>query len=67
LFASACYLGGGLGGAVLAGTAGSAWGVATATACGSAVWWWQLRAALHEHHRAPTPEVEDDTPEVRTP
>ncbi|MFF2040607.1 hypothetical protein ACFVVX_09285 [Kitasatospora sp. NPDC058170] len=66
LFASACYLGGGLGGAALAGTAGSAWGVATATGCGAAVWWWQLRAALREHHRAPTPEVADETPEVRT-
>ncbi|MFJ9775015.1 hypothetical protein ACIRVF_27835 [Kitasatospora sp. NPDC101157] len=57
LFASACYLGGGLGGAALAGTVGSAWGVATATACGSAVWWRQLRAALREHHDNPIPEV----------
>ncbi|WBP85456.1 MATE family efflux transporter [Kitasatospora cathayae] len=60
LFASACYLGGGLGGAALAGTVGSAWGVATATACGSALWWLQLRAALREHH-------DNDIPEVRTP
>ncbi|MFB6889999.1 hypothetical protein ACFCX4_11855 [Kitasatospora sp. NPDC056327] len=66
LFASACYLGGGLGGAALAGTAGSAWGVATATACGAAVWWWQLRAALREHHRAPVTEPQNDIPEVRT-
>ncbi|MCC3766340.1 hypothetical protein [Streptomyces sp. UNOC14_S4] len=57
LFASTCYLGGGLGGAALAGTVGSAWGVASATACGSAVWWLQLRAALREHHRNPLPEV----------
>lgn len=49
LFASACYLGGGLGGAALGGTVGSAWGVATATACGAALWWLQLRAALREH------------------
>ncbi|WP_031069328.1 membrane protein [Streptomyces sp. NRRL WC-3742] len=49
LFASACYLGGGLGGAALAGTVGSAWGVATATACGAALWWLHLRAALREH------------------
>ncbi|MFD7453593.1 hypothetical protein [Kitasatospora sp. NPDC059827] len=67
LFASACYLGGGLGGAAAAGTVGSAWGVATATACGAAVWWLQLRAALREHHRTPVPETEDDIPEVRTP
>ncbi|MFJ9844248.1 hypothetical protein ACIRYZ_28085 [Kitasatospora sp. NPDC101155] len=65
LFASACYLGGGLGGAALAGTVGSAWGVASATACGSAVWWLQLRAALREHHRnVSTTAV---IPEVRTP
>ncbi|MEU0398688.1 hypothetical protein ABZ318_00215 [Streptomyces sp. NPDC006197] len=57
LFASACYVAGGLGGAVLAGTVGSAWGVAAATAAGSAVWWLQLRSALREHHRNPIPEV----------
>ncbi|MFI2645517.1 hypothetical protein [Streptomyces sp. NPDC018610] len=52
LFASACYVGGGLGGAVVAGTVGSAWGVAAATVCGAAVWWLQLRSALREraHH-----------------
>ncbi|MEV6977537.1 hypothetical protein [Kitasatospora sp. NPDC093806] len=66
LFASACYLGGGLGGAALAGTAGSAWGVATATACASALWWQQLRAALREHHRTSTTETRNDIPEVRT-
>ncbi|MGE7388456.1 hypothetical protein ACQKM2_23600 [Streptomyces sp. NPDC004126] len=48
LFASACYAAGGLGGAALAGTVGSAWGVAAATACGSAVWWLHLRSALRE-------------------
>ncbi|MFJ9893341.1 hypothetical protein ACIQPR_08410 [Streptomyces sp. NPDC091280] len=57
LFASACYVGGGLGGAALAGTTGSAWGVAAATVSGSAVWWLQLRSALREHHREPIPEV----------
>ncbi|MFB7595003.1 hypothetical protein [Streptomyces sp. NPDC056160] len=57
LFASACYVGGGLGGAAAAGTAGSAWGVAAATVGGSAVWWLQLRSALREHHRHPIPEV----------
>ncbi|MHB9858463.1 hypothetical protein [Streptomyces sp. YIM S03343] len=62
LFASACYVGGGLGGAVVAGTVGSAWGVAAATVSGSAVWWLQLRSALREHHHNSVPEV----PEVRT-
>ncbi|MFD3515675.1 hypothetical protein [Streptomyces sp. NPDC058657] len=57
LFASACYVGGGLGGAALGGTAGSAWGVAAATAAGSAVWWLQLRSALREHHPAPLREM----------
>jgi hypothetical protein len=51
LFASACYVGGGLGGAAVAGTSGSAWGVAAATVCSSAVWWLQLRTALRERHR----------------
>ncbi|MFI9543696.1 hypothetical protein ACIHAR_07040 [Streptomyces sp. NPDC052016] len=57
LFASACYVAGGLGGAALAGTVGSAWGVATATLAASAVWWLQLRSALREHHQDPIPEV----------
>ncbi|CAM5315872.1 hypothetical protein [Streptomyces griseorubiginosus] len=59
LFASAFYVGGGLGGAALAGTVGSAWGVAAATVGGSAVWWLQLRSALRERRH-------DSVPEVRT-
>ncbi|MFF3483108.1 hypothetical protein ACFYXC_07485 [Streptomyces sp. NPDC002701] len=57
LFASACYVGGGLGGAALGGTVGSAWGVAAATVCGSAVWWLHLRSALRERRQNPIPEV----------
>ncbi|MER7665876.1 hypothetical protein [Streptomyces sp. NPDC096193] len=57
LFASACYVAGGLGGAALGGTVGSAWGVAAATLAGSAVWWLQLRSALREHHQDTIPEV----------
>ncbi|WP_338673463.1 hypothetical protein V1460_10405 [Streptomyces sp. SCSIO 30461] len=57
LIASACYVGGGLGGAAVAGTVGSAWGVAAATLCGSAVWWLHLRSAVREHHRNPIHEV----------
>nr|WP_208036455.1 hypothetical protein [Streptomyces cyanogenus] len=60
LFASACYVGGGLGGAAAAGTVGSAWGVAAATVSGSAVWWLHLRSALREHRP-------NSIPEVRTP
>ncbi len=58
LFASACYAGGGLGGAAAAGAVGSAWGVAAATVSGSAVWWLQLRYALRERRHRPEPEVE---------
>ena len=57
LFASACYVIGGLGGAVVAGTVGSAWGVAAATVSSSAVWWLHLRSALGEHRQNPIPEV----------
>ncbi|MGW5782830.1 hypothetical protein ACWEWK_02415 [Streptomyces sp. NPDC003757] len=57
LFASACYVAGGLGGAVAGGTVGSAWGAAAASVCGSAVWWLQLRAALRERHDPSLPEV----------
>ncbi|MCX5253745.1 hypothetical protein OOK27_06115 [Streptomyces canus] len=57
LFASACYVSGGLGGAAVAGTVGSAWGVAAATVSGSAVWWLQLRSARRERHHNPVPEV----------
>ncbi|MFD3991169.1 hypothetical protein [Streptomyces sp. NPDC058583] len=57
LIASTLYVGGGLGGAVVAGTVGSAWGVAAATLGSSAVWWLELRSALREHHQKPLPEV----------
>ncbi|MFD6554024.1 hypothetical protein [Streptomyces sp. NPDC058398] len=57
MFASVCYAGGGLGGAALAGTVGSAWGVAAATLTGAAVWWLQLRSALREHRQDPNREV----------
>ncbi|MER5683098.1 hypothetical protein [Streptomyces sp. NPDC002205] len=57
LFASACYVGGGLGGAAAGGAVGSAWGVAAATVSGSAVWWLQLRSALREHAQEPIREV----------
>ncbi|MFI6938006.1 hypothetical protein ACIBI4_01930 [Streptomyces sp. NPDC050418] len=57
LFASLCYVGGGLGGAAAAGTAGSAWGVAAATLGSSAVWWLHLRSALREYHQPPISEV----------
>ncbi|MFG2949448.1 hypothetical protein [Streptomyces adustus] len=57
MFASVCYAGGGLGGAAVAGTVGSSWGVAAATLTSSAVWWLQLRAALREQRQDPNREV----------
>ena len=66
LFASACYVGGGLGGAAVAGTVGSAWGVAAATVSGSAVWWLHLRSALRErHHELPSRSEDFMTPHPR--
>ncbi|GHA27244.1 hypothetical protein GCM10010329_58090 [Streptomyces spiroverticillatus] len=55
LFASACYVGGGLGGAAAGGTLGSAWGVAAATAVSSVVWWLELRSTLRK--RPPLPHA----------
>jgi hypothetical protein len=51
------YAGGGLGGAALAGTVGSAWGVAAANVAASALWWLQLRSALREHNQTTISEV----------
>ncbi|MFI9111701.1 hypothetical protein [Streptomyces venezuelae] len=62
LIASTFYVAGGLGGAVVAGTVGSAWGVAAATLLSSAVWWLELRAALRQHHRRPVPEAHPTSP-----
>nr|WP_210945564.1 hypothetical protein [Streptomyces sp. MK37H] len=57
LFASACYVGGGVGGAAVAGTVGSAWGVAAANVSAAAVWWLQLRSALRERRHNTIREV----------
>ncbi|MFI5620321.1 hypothetical protein [Streptomyces sp. NPDC051567] len=65
MLASACYVGGGLGGAAVAGTVGSAWGVAAATSIGSALWWLHLRSALREHHQNPTGQNPTRTPSAK--
>lgn len=49
LINSTGYVGLGLIGAFLAGAPGSAWGVALSISTGSAVWWFQLHAALNDH------------------
>lgn len=56
LFASACYVAGGLGGAVAGGTVGSAWGAAAASVCGSVVWWLQLRPPCASATTIPFPK-----------
>jgi O-antigen/teichoic acid export membrane protein len=48
LVASGAFVVFGVAGAVVAGAAGSAWGVALATLLGAVVWWWTLRAAMRE-------------------
>jgi O-antigen/teichoic acid export membrane protein len=52
---STVYLTAGLGGAVVAGALGTAWGAAIATLIGAGIWWWQLDRALREfeRHRRP--------------
>jgi O-antigen/teichoic acid export membrane protein len=52
LLCASAYLVGGLGGAVVGGALGSAWGVAVATMTGAAVWWWQFRAGLRDFQRS---------------
>lgn len=52
LLCASAYLVGGLGGAVVGGALGSAWGVAVATLIGAAVWWWQFRAGLRDFQRS---------------
>ena len=59
LIASALYVVGGLGGAVLGGAVGSGWGVATATFLSAFLWWSQLHLAVRAHTRTPQ--------ETRTP
>ena len=50
LLCACAYLTGGVGGALVGDAAGSAWGIAAATATGAVVWWWQLRAGLRDLH-----------------
>lgn len=57
LINSAGYVGLGLIGAFLAGAPGSAWGVALAITSGSAVWWFELHAALNDHLTAEKEEM----------
>jgi O-antigen/teichoic acid export membrane protein len=53
LTASLVYLILGLAGAVTDGARGTVWGAAAATWIGAVVWWWQLRAGLHESELVP--------------
>jgi hypothetical protein len=42
------YLAGALGGAVLAGAAGAAWGSAAGALAGAGIWWWRLDQGIRE-------------------
>jgi hypothetical protein len=51
LTASAAYAIGGTGGAILAGAAGTCWGVTASHSFSAIVCWYQLRSALADHHQ----------------
>jgi O-antigen/teichoic acid export membrane protein len=57
VIASVFYATGGLAGAAVDGAVGSAWGVASATLIGSAVWWTQLRVGMRVHNAERTQEM----------
>ncbi len=52
LFASACFVTGGVGGAALGGTRAAAWGLAIAAGVNDVVWWQQQWGALRDHRAA---------------
>ena len=55
LVGSGAYVVGGIGGAITGGAIGTVRGTALATLIAALLWWWQLRAALHEFGGAPGP------------
>jgi O-antigen/teichoic acid export membrane protein len=71
LWASAAYLIGGVGGGILNGALGSAWGAAAATFVGAIVWWWYLGIGIHERRHETDPESvgaadREEMPEMRS-
>jgi hypothetical protein len=71
LWASAAYLIGGVGGGILNGALGSAWGAAGATFVGAIVWWWYLGIGIHERRHETEPEPagaadREEMPEMRS-
>ncbi|GAB3819231.1 hypothetical protein [Kribbella italica] len=71
LWASAAYLVGGVGGGILNGALGSAWGAAAATFVGAIVWWRYLGVGIHERRHDTEPEPVDaahreEMPEMRS-
>ncbi len=71
LWASAAYLIGGVGGGILNGALGSAWGAAAATFVGAIVWWWYLGIGIHERRHQTEPEPvgaadREEMPEMRS-
>ncbi|MFG1812655.1 hypothetical protein ACGFIF_02725 [Kribbella sp. NPDC049174] len=71
LWASAAYLIGGVGGGIVNGALGSAWGAAAATFVGAIVWWWYLGIGIHERRHQTEPEPvgaagREEMPEMRS-
>jgi O-antigen/teichoic acid export membrane protein len=71
LWASAAYLIGGVGGGILNGALGSAWGAAAATLFGAIVWWCYLGVGVRERRHRSEPEpvgaaVGAEIPEMRS-
>ncbi|MFI7067700.1 oligosaccharide flippase family protein [Kribbella sp. NPDC050124] len=71
LYASTAYLVGGVGGGIVAGALGSAWGAAGATFVGAIVWWWSLGVGIRERRHETEPEPagaadREQMPEMRS-
>ncbi|TDO69680.1 O-antigen/teichoic acid export membrane protein [Kribbella sp. VKM Ac-2571] len=71
LFASACYLVGGVTGGAIGGALGSSWGAASATFTAAFVWWFTLRAGIRERKQLESALPEDpvdrqEVPEMRS-
>ncbi len=71
LFASACYLVGGVTGGAIGGALGSSWGAASATFAAAFVWWFTLRAGVRERTKLESAPPDDsvdrqEVPEMRS-
>jgi O-antigen/teichoic acid export membrane protein len=67
LVCAGAYLTGGAGGALVGNAAGSAWGVAGATAVSGVIWWWQFRTGLRDFKPLEQPDAVTVASVVPTP